>query len=121
MGFGPTARLGPRKNTDDGTTGPGVRRAKIGGQRQEPAVGRVVDGELGESKLAVPGDTAPYTHLRSCGITRLRGGNNAAQGNALGIADGPGEALKGRHTGTQMKTSAEGRTKEARGYFAPST
>jgi hypothetical protein len=66
-------------------------------------------------------DTAPYTHLRSCGITRLKGGNNKAQGNALGIADGPGEALKGRHTGTQPKTSAEGRTKEARGYFAPST
>ena len=39
--------------------------------------------------------------------TRLKGGNNAAQGNALVIADGPGEALKGRHTGTQTKTSAE--------------
>jgi hypothetical protein len=26
--------------------------------------------------------SAPYTRLRSCGITRLKGGNNAAQGNA---------------------------------------
>jgi hypothetical protein len=59
--------------------------------------------------------SAPYTRLRSCGITRLKGGNNAVQGNALGIADGPGEALKGRPTGTQTKTFAEGRTKEARG------
>ena len=64
--------------------------------------------------------SGPYTQLRSWGITRLNGGNDAAQGNALGIADGPGEALKGRHTGTQTNTSADGRTKEGRGYFAPS-
>jgi len=52
----------------------------------------------------LPVYAVPYTHLGSARMTSLKGHNNKAQGNALGIGVGPVKALKGRqnrsfHTG----------------------
>jgi hypothetical protein len=49
---------------------------------------------------SVPVVASPSKPPGSDRITRLKGGNNEAQGNALGIADKPTSALKGRYAGT---------------------
>ncbi len=60
------------------------------------------------------------TTTSSGSVTRLKGVNNTAQGNALGIADGPPKALKGRRTGTPRTSPGEGNVDQAGGRFAPS-